>query len=154
MKGTVNGMQHFLGIRRTGEYSRRARIAGIAVIDFGDFGLSFQNRIINVPFKLGYVGFGVLISGIPLPKNPQNECGLSFAILTDPFSYVSLSSFAWPATNSCDCNQLMQYNVSPAVLLKVQRKIDQRSSLAQKLPLPSTLQSARSSTKNLPYDFH
>ena len=51
----MNGMQHFLGIGRTGEYSRGAGIAGIAVIDFG--GLLFRNRMISVPFEFGLFSF-------------------------------------------------------------------------------------------------
>ena len=35
MRGTVNGMQHFLGMGRTGRIFQKSRIAGIAVIDFG-----------------------------------------------------------------------------------------------------------------------
>ena len=33
MRGTLNRMQHFLEIGRTGEYSREAGIAGITVKD-------------------------------------------------------------------------------------------------------------------------
>ena len=45
--------------------------------------------MISVPFELEYVELGVLIPGIPLPEKSQKECGLRFAILTDPSSYVS-----------------------------------------------------------------
>ena len=52
--------------------------------------------MVSVPFELEYVKFEVLIPGIPLPEMSQKECGLSFAILTDPFSIClwSVSSFA------------------------------------------------------------
>ena len=72
--------------------------------------------MISVPFELEYVEFEVFIPGILLPEKSQKEGGLSFAILTDPFSFSymhvylwSLSSFVWPATasnSSRTCNTI------------------------------------------------
>ena len=59
----------FLGMGRTG----RARIAGIAVIDFG--GLLFRNRMISVQFELEYVEFEVFIPGILFLKSLKMNAG-------------------------------------------------------------------------------